>query len=93
MSRVTVDELRDRLSEYLERVKAGEDVLVTDAGVPVARITPADGERERLLRMEREGEIVLGPGGLPEAFWAMPYPKDPHGSAVRAELEEREAGW
>ena len=35
---VPVTELRAHLSEWLERVRAGEEVVVTDRGVPVARM-------------------------------------------------------
>jgi prevent-host-death family protein len=35
---VPVTELRAHLSEWLERVRGGEEVVVTDRGVPVARL-------------------------------------------------------
>lgn len=37
---VGIKELRENLRSYLERVKAGEDVLVTERGKPIARLTP-----------------------------------------------------
>jgi prevent-host-death family protein len=40
-----VRELRDHLSRYLERVKAGEELTVTDRGRAVARLVPATGRR------------------------------------------------
>ncbi len=39
-ARVGVRELRQNLSVYLERVKAGETLEVTDHGQPVARLDP-----------------------------------------------------
>ena len=39
--KVGVRELRQNLSKYLERVKAGEDLLVTERGTVVARLVPA----------------------------------------------------
>jgi prevent-host-death family protein len=42
---VGIRALRANLSSYLDRVKAGEDVLVTERGKPVARITNATGRR------------------------------------------------
>jgi prevent-host-death family protein len=36
---VGVRELRDHLSQWLERVKAGGEVIVTERGMPVARLT------------------------------------------------------
>ena len=40
MKTAAVSELKARLSKYLDRVKAGEEVLITDRGNPVARLTP-----------------------------------------------------
>jgi prevent-host-death family protein len=42
--RVGVRELRQNLSVYLRRVKAGETLEVTERGEPVARLTPPPGE-------------------------------------------------
>ncbi|WP_026909418.1 type II toxin-antitoxin system Phd/YefM family antitoxin [Patulibacter minatonensis] len=41
MESVGVRELRQHLSRHLERVKAGEDLLVTERGRVVARLVPA----------------------------------------------------
>jgi prevent-host-death family protein len=58
---VAVSALRANLSSWLERVRAGEEVVVTDRGLPVARLVPV--ESSRLLdRLVREGVI-----GRPEA--------------------------
>lgn len=40
---VGVRELKARLSEYLGRAAAGEDVVVTDRGTPVVRLVPFAG--------------------------------------------------
>jgi prevent-host-death family protein len=47
---VPVTELRANLSEWLARARSGEDVVVTDRGVPVARLVGVDavGVLERL---------------------------------------------
>lgn len=39
-ARVGVRELRQNLSVYLDRVKAGESLEITEHGQPVARLTP-----------------------------------------------------
>lgn len=92
-----VAELKAKLSEYLARVKAGEEVVVTERGRPVARLVPIEArageERERLLAMERAGEIRIGPREMPRDFWEMPRPKDVGGGVRSAVAEEREAGW
>jgi prevent-host-death family protein len=36
---VTVTDLRSHLSSWLERARSGDDVVITDRGVPVARLT------------------------------------------------------
>ena len=41
MTTVGVRELRQNLSKYLERVKAGEPLVVTERGQVVARLVPA----------------------------------------------------
>ena len=100
MESAGVAKLKARLSEYLARVKSGEEVLVTDRGRPVARLVPvgigaaADDEAEtaRLRTMEREGLVRLGSGRLPEGFFDKARTRDPDGLLVEAVLEEREEG-
>ncbi|HVQ99826.1 MAG TPA: type II toxin-antitoxin system prevent-host-death family antitoxin, partial [Mycobacterium sp.] len=52
MERIGVRELRQHASRYLDRVKAGESIEVTERGTPVAVLVPAarDEVRERLVR-------------------------------------------
>lgn len=57
MAEVGVRELRDHLSRYLERVEAGEEVVVTDRGRAVARMVPMSGERT-VDRLVREGKVT-----------------------------------
>jgi prevent-host-death family protein len=54
---VGVRELRNNLSRYLDRVRKGEDVVVTDRGRAIARLLPVCGERA-LDRLIREGKIT-----------------------------------
>jgi prevent-host-death family protein len=42
---VGIRELRAGLSRWLGRVRAGEELIVTDRGTPVARVTPIDQPR------------------------------------------------
>jgi prevent-host-death family protein len=95
MKTAAVSELKARLSEYLNQVKAGMEVLITDRGKPVARLVPVSRTKdlkETLVRMEKQGLIRLGPGKLPNDFWRIPRPEDPEGLVLKALLEEREAG-
>jgi prevent-host-death family protein len=53
---VGVRELHDRLSEYLERVEQGEEVIVTRRGKRIARLGKVDGPRP-LEELERRGLV------------------------------------
>jgi len=95
MKTAAVSELKARLSKYLNRVKAGEEVLITDHGTPVARLSPISrggNVRETMASLEKRGLIKLGTGKLPKDFWTMPRGEDSKGSVLRALLEEREIG-
>lgn len=54
---VAISELRANLKKFVERAKAGERIVVTERGVPVARLVAADHE-ELLDRLEREGRVT-----------------------------------
>lgn len=56
MMRVGVRELRQNLSVYLRRVKAGQSLEVTERGRPVARLDPIGDDP--LAHLERVGRIV-----------------------------------
>ena len=59
-SEVGVRELHDRLSEYLERVEAGGEIVVTRRGRPVARLSGL-GERP-LDSLARRGLVRMPEG-------------------------------
>ena len=91
-----VSELKASLSKYLARVKAGEEVVVTERGKPVAKLVPIlrddDVGMDRLRELERRGVLTIGTGKLPDDFWNRPMPEDPDGLVLKALLEERESG-
>lgn len=43
MAEAGIRDLRDHLSRHLARVRAGEDLLITDRGRPIARLVPVEG--------------------------------------------------
>jgi prevent-host-death family protein len=59
---VGIRALRDHLSEFVERVRAGEEVVVTDRGRAVARLVPIGHERV-VDRLIREGLVEPAPVG------------------------------
>jgi prevent-host-death family protein len=75
MKTATVSKLKASLSEYLRQVKAGEEVLVTERGRPIAKLTPAVGSSaltQELVEMEKQGLVKIGRGKLPKDFWDLP---------------------
>lgn len=54
---VGVRDLRNQLSRYIEAVRGGAEVVVTDHGRAVARIVPLDGERV-LDRLVADGLVT-----------------------------------
>lgn len=93
MKTAAVSKLRAALSEYLARVKAGEEVVVTERGKPIAKLVPIRGDGSaippHLLDLGRAGLVRLGSGRIPDRFWALPRPRDRRGAAVQALVNER----
>src|SRR5215813_1405085 len=82
MKTATVSKLKASLSEYLRQVKAGEEVLVTERGRPIAKLSPVAGSdvlADHLIEMEKHGLLKVGSGKLPKEFWRLRRPKDPKG--------------
>jgi prevent-host-death family protein len=95
MKNAKISELRDRLSEYLARVRKGETIIVYDRDTPIARIepiAPAENDPEWLEDAIRRG-VVMPPrirGGTP--IVPNPVKADPRFSLLDALLEERRSG-
>jgi prevent-host-death family protein len=90
MTSVGVRELRQRASELLRRVAAGETIEVTDRGRPVALLSPMP-ETGPLERLRVAGDVTTATADLNE----LPPPLPPHPghelpSAVLARLREDE---
>ena len=54
---VGIRELKNSLSKYVERVRAGEEVIVTDRGRPVARLSAIDEATDRLADLVAAGVV------------------------------------
>lgn len=66
MTSIGVRELRQRASEYLRRVEAGETFEVTDRGRPVALLSPIT-DASPLERMRQSGRLSpASEDGFPE---------------------------
>lgn len=53
---VAVSDLRSHLSEWLERARDGEELVVTDRGTPIARVLGLE-STSALERLTRDGLI------------------------------------
>jgi prevent-host-death family protein len=96
MKRATVAELKAKLSEYLAAAKRGEDVIVTERGRPVARLTALPeraGAAARMDALVRSGLVRPPTDTLPADYLDRPRPHDPEGCVMDALLSERAEGW
>lgn len=51
--KANVAQLKSRLSEYVRQVKSGGEVVITERGVPVARLVPLDPDERRASLEQR----------------------------------------
>ena len=94
MKSVNIAELKNRLSLYLNEVRAGEEILVRDRNNPIARIVPlgrSSKEDHELAALAAKGKVKLGEGEIDDSFWDLPAPRIPAAILRRAlELEREE---
>src|SRR3954451_24778059 len=97
MKSMGIAELKALLSETLARVKAGEEVTVTEHGRPIARIMPLSRANPLAATQELVRTGLVKPPEKPadEAFWKM-FWKLPRAEYVRPrprDEEEDAGGW
>jgi antitoxin (DNA-binding transcriptional repressor) of toxin-antitoxin stability system len=94
MEKVTISEIKNRLSAYLRKVKAGQVVIIMDRDQPVARLERIAGNGhhdDRLRRLEQAGLLRRAKKPLRRGWPAEPAPKASH-SVLDALLEDRRDG-
>lgn len=97
IERVSIGRLKARLSEYVRRARAGEVVVITDRGRPVASLSPLSGAAElegRMAELRLAG--LIRPPEAPidlDTLLTAELPGDPTGRGVEAVLEERADSW
>lgn len=92
MTTVGIADLKAKLSDYLSKVKAGGEVLITERGTPIARLVPLDRRVEQESREERLiRKGLLRPGrGFSDHLLKPPKGDPSTGASVLAALiEER----
>jgi prevent-host-death family protein len=56
-SEVGIRELKNGLSGFIDRVRSGEEIIVTDRGRPVARLSSLDAAGDRLADLVAAGIV------------------------------------
>jgi len=94
---VNIAELKARLSSYLKRVRAGEEIVIRDRNLPVARLMPLASTElsAEELQLAASGELRLPSEQLNERkFWSIgarhPVPRKVSKIAEAAVSEDRE---
>lgn len=67
MTPIGIAELKAHLRRYLDQVKSGQEVVITERGRPVAKLVPlhrTDRSDSRRPRLARAGLLQLGSGRL-----------------------------
>jgi prevent-host-death family protein len=59
---INIAEAKNQLTKLIRAVEAGESVVITRNGVPVAQITPPPPERRKVMFGSMRGRIHLHPG-------------------------------
>lgn len=93
MRSVNIAELKNHLSAYLNEVREGEEILIRDRNLPIAKIVPiiqADDLDAELLALAASGKARLPEVALPRSFWSMPAPKIPMKKLVAALRADRD---
>ena len=93
MRSVNVARLKDRLSEYLGMAKRGEEVVIRDRNLPVAKLVPfkAEGASEEELLLVAAGKMRLAQKELDhKKLWRMPTGRVKGNKAIDALLADRE---
>jgi prevent-host-death family protein len=99
MRSVNIAELKNRLSAYVRYARNGEEVVIRDRDLPVAKIVPFDtgNASEHELRLVAEGRMRLPAKPLTkkrlDEILNMPRPSIRGRAATQAILDEREEGW
>jgi prevent-host-death family protein len=102
MRSVNIAELKNRLSAYLQQVRAGEEIVIRDRNLPVAKIVPlaATEVSAEELALAASGELLLPSETLNQrTFWSIgstapvsAEAADAILGAVSQDREERDAG-
>ena len=91
MRSTNIADLRNRLTQYLKEVRAGEEIIVRDRQRPIAKIVPFTvDEDDDDAALVAAGLMRKGTGKLPPSFWKKRGPRVPFDVAVAAVSADRD---
>jgi len=87
-----IADLRNRLTQYLQEVRAGEEIVVRDRQRPIAKIVPftVDDDDADDAALVAAGLMRKGSGKIPSSFWKARRPRLKMRAAVSAVRDDRE---
>jgi len=97
MKTANLSEVKNRLSSYVDQVRAGGRVRILVRGVPVADLVPVeagakgDDDSWGFVELERRGVVRRGRGGIDSEI-LKPGPKLPGRPLSQDVVEERRTG-
>ncbi len=95
MRSVNVAELKNRLSKYLTFAKSGEEIIIRDRNLPVAKLVPftSDDASEEELLLVAAGKMRMPKSPVKvEKLLKIPTGRVARSEAIQALLNERDDG-
>jgi prevent-host-death family protein len=92
MRSANIADLRNHLTQYLQEVRAGEEIVVRDRQRPIAKIVPftVDADQAEDAALVAAGLMRKGTGSIPPSFWSARRPRVSVRAAVAAVTADRD---
>ena len=92
MRSTNIADFRNRLTQYLKEVRAGEEIVVRDRQRPIAKVVPftVDDDDAEDAALVASGLMRKGSGMLPASFWKARRPRVTMHAAVAAVRADRD---
>jgi prevent-host-death family protein len=92
MRSANIADLRNHLTQYLQEVRAGEEIVVRDRQRPIAKIVPftVDDDEADAAALVAAGFMRKGSGAIPPSFWKARRSRMPQRVAAAAVSADRD---
>jgi antitoxin (DNA-binding transcriptional repressor) of toxin-antitoxin stability system len=87
---VGVRELKNQLSSFLDRVKAGEEITVTEHGRPIARLSAIGGDIDHMAELVAAG--IVQPAAKPRRRLPARRVRLVNGASLLADIVSEQRG-